>query len=47
MIRGLVSDALETNFIESCKTEVEIKILQSRLERSFRRRPRNPEEIKV
>ena len=34
-----------TNFIESRKAEVEIKILQTGRERSFRRRPRDPEEI--
>ena len=36
-----------TNFIESRKAEVEIKILQTGRERSFRRRPRDPEEIEV
>lgn len=36
-----------TNFIESRKAEVEIKILQLGRERSFRRRPRDPEEIEV
>lgn len=36
-----------TSFIESRKAEVEMKILQSGRERSFRRRPRDPEEIEV